>query len=349
MLRLLARGREARPAWRELIASSPQAVVSQTPGWMDCITGLGRHRDTTRLYEAADGRHLVLPLAALRATPRALAVEASMPFGWGTGGLLASGGRVFPADVAGVLADLRASGALRVDVRPGPVADPTWRAGVPANARRTAHLTQTVDLEGDFPEVWDHRFSKRVRRNSRKAEKLGLSVEYDDTGRLVPIFDALYRASVDRWAQQQNEPPRLAQWRARRRDPPAKFASVAGRLGPDCRVWVARRDGEPVAAIIVLSHGENATYWRGAMDDDLARGTGANELLHHRAIQDACAAGRRRYHMGDSAPESSLAHFKHGFGAADQAHTAYRLERLPLTAAEHAARRAVKRAISFRD
>jgi CelD/BcsL family acetyltransferase involved in cellulose biosynthesis len=349
MLRLLGRGAAARPVWGELIASSPHALVSQTPAWMDCVTGLGRHRDSTRLYETADGRHLVLPLATLRATPRAVAVEASMPFGWGTGGLLASGGRVFPADVAGVLADLRASGALRVDVRPGPVADPTWRAGVPADARRTPRLTQTVELDGGFQEVWDHRFSKRVRRNSRKAEKLGLSVEHDDTGRLVPVFDALYRASVDRWAQRQNEPPRLAQWRARRRDPPAKFASVADRFGPGCRVWVARRDGEPVAAIIVLSHGENATYWRGAMDDDLARGTGANELLHHLAIEHACAAGRRHYHMGDSAPGSSLADFKHGFGAEDHPHTAYRLERLPLTAAEHAARNAVKRAISFRD
>ena len=42
-------------------------------------------------------------------------------------------------------------------------------------------------------------------------------------------------------------------------------------------------------------------------------------------------------------------HFKERFGARPVCYAEYRLERLPLTAAEHASKRMVKRAIRFKD
>jgi hypothetical protein len=99
----------------------------------------------------------------------------------------------------------------------------------------------------------------------------------------------------------------------------------------------------------VLTHGEHSTYWRAAMRRELADRTGANELLHQQAIEEACEAGRRWYHMGDSAPSSSLAEFKRRLGAHEEPYTGYRIERWPLTAAENAVRGAVKRALRFRD
>ena len=85
------------------------------------------------------------------------------------------------------------------------------------------------------------------------------------------------------------------------------------------------------------------------MDKSAARGTGANDLLHQLAIEEACKSGQRFYHMGDSAPSSALARHKQGFGAEAMQYTAYRFERLPLTAADEFVRRHVKRAIQFRD
>jgi hypothetical protein len=205
-------------------------------------------------------------------------------------------------------------------------------------------MAQLVELDD-----WASGLSTKVRRWCRKAERLGIEVEWDDTGRLAPAFDALYRRSVSRWAEQQHEPVALAQWRARLRDPPRKFAQVAGHLGAACRIGVARRDGDDVAAIVVLRHGAHATYWRGAMDKALAARTGANELLHVEAMADAAAAGALRYHMGDSAPGSSLAEFKRGFGAREQHYDAYRLERVPITPVQEGARRTVKRALRFRE
>lgn len=341
-MRLLATGADARPLWAAALAEDDQAVVSQSPAWMDALCVSTGMSDVTRAYEAADGRRLVLPLARRRG----LRIDASPPAGWGVGGLV--GPRIGAGDVAAVLEDVLHDGALRTSIRPDPARDPQWSAAVPARAVTTPLMAQSLAL-GSFDEVWSQRFTSRARGHCRRAEREDLDVESDATGRLIPVFDRLYRLSVDRWAGQQHEPVRLARWRARRRDPPAKFALVARHLGAGCRVWVAWRQGEPAAAIVVLRHGEHATYWRGAMDKALVGNTGANQHLHRLAIEDACATGAREYHLGDSSPGSSLAEFKRGFGAVERHYRAYRFERVPLTAVEHGARTAVKRVLRFRE
>jgi GNAT acetyltransferase-like protein len=347
-MRLTAEGAAARAAWERILPGDPFATVSQTPAWMDCLCAAGGWEDATRAYETADGRELVLPLARRRRSRDPARADASMPFGWGTGGLLCTGAGLSAADVSAVAADLCARPPLRTTLRPSPMTEAQWAAGMPARARRTRHMSQSVDLAGGFAEVAAG-FSSSTRRNVRKAERGPLAVEWESGPRLVPVFDALYRASVERWAEQQHEPRALAQWRARRRDPRRKFEMVATRLGDACRIGAVSRSGEAVAAIIVLSHGEHSTYWRGAMNRELAGGTGANELLHSTAIEEACHAGRRWYHMGDSAPGSALAEFKRRLGAREEHYTGYRLERWPLSEAEEMVRRAAKRVLRFRD
>jgi CelD/BcsL family acetyltransferase involved in cellulose biosynthesis len=297
---------------------------------------------------SADGHQLILPLARRR-VPGMPVAASSMPFGWGTGGLISSRGRVSAEDVAAVVADVALDHALFIGVRPSPATAAAWAAGVPKDALRTPHMTQTVDLSGGFDAVWKHRFASTVRSHCRKAERRGVTVQRDDVGRLIPVFDALYRCSVQRWASQQHEPKWLAQWRARRRDPLQKFQTVAERLGTACRVWVASRFGQPVASMIVLVHGHHSMMWRAAMDKEAARGSGASELLHSLAIEEACAAGHRFFHLGESAPSSLLARNKRGFGGEEIHYTGYRFERLPMTAADRFLRRQVKRVLRFRD
>jgi CelD/BcsL family acetyltransferase involved in cellulose biosynthesis len=346
-VRLEAVGAAARENWHAaLAAGGGTALVSQTPAWLDCVCAIGRHEDATRAYRADDGRVLVLPLARVRGVPAAAALEGSMPFGWSTGGIVGSA-PVSADDVAAIVRDLSGRRTLRTSVRPSPAAHGVWAAAVRGPVVRTAHMEQTLDLAGGFDAVWARRFDRKVRSWHRKGERR-LTLEWDDTGALVPVFDALYRRSVLRWARQQHEPPRLALWRAARRDPRRKFELVAERLGPACRIGVAWRAGEPAAAIVVLARGEHSTYWRGAMDRDVAAGTGANELLHVAAIEHACGTGRRFYHLGESEPGSSLARFKRGFGAEEQHVVGYRFERAPLTPAEELLRRGVKAIVGFR-
>jgi hypothetical protein len=85
------------------------------------------------------------------------------------------------------------------------------------------------------------------------------------------------------------------------------------------------------------------------MDRALAGPTRANYLLHSLAIEEACAARCRAYHMGESGESSSLAQFKSRFGARPHAYAEYHLERLQWTVIDRRARGAVKRLIRFKD
>ena len=336
-----------RDAWRAACAADPEALVTQTPEWLDCLCALGAYEDASRLYDFGDGRYAVLPLAARRRLPRALAVRASYPHAWGIGGSLAPGGPR-PDEVAAIFADLAATCGLRTFFRPNPLRVGLWEAARPHGVVAIPRRGHVLDLAGGFDHVWKERFSGKARTGARRAERVGIVVERDTTGRLVPVFYDLYLRSLDRWASRQHEPRLLAQLRGRRRDSLRKLLTLAQTLGEACRLWIAWYDGRPAAGILVLQ-GRNAHFTRGAMDAEIARGTSANDLLHRLAIEDACAAGCRSYHMGESGWSVPLSRYKEKFGAEAVEYSEYALERLPFTTADRALRRVVKAALRFAD
>jgi hypothetical protein len=336
-----------RAVWQEVLKADAQALVFQTPAWLDCICALGGYEDASRLYETPGGRRLVLPMVRRKGLPAALTSQASLPLGWGIGGLVASG-PIEADDVAAVFADLAGRAVLRTSLRPNPLDAEVWAAARPPGVIAVPRLAHILDLDGGFERVWAKRFASETRTAVRKAERSGLVVECDTSGKLVPVFYDLFRLSIDRWARQQHEPRPLARWRGRRRDPLCKFQLVAQALGAACRLWVAWRDGRPAAAILVLQ-GANASYTRGVMDKELAGPSQANVLLHRLAIEEACRAGCRYYHMGESGPSVSLAQFKRRFGANAHGYAEYRLERLPITRVDAHLRGLVKRLIGFTD
>jgi lipid II:glycine glycyltransferase (peptidoglycan interpeptide bridge formation enzyme) len=234
-------------------------------------------------------------------------------------------------------------GAFRISLRPNPLLAPIWAAA--AASRRLAAIARNahvLDLAGGFEQVWRRRFKGVARTAVRKAEKAKLQVTCDASGALVPTFYELYLKSVDRWARKRGEPLWLARRRAAMREPLDKFRLVAKHLGEACRVWVAWLKGQPAAAVIVLQYGGSASYWRGAMDSDLAGPTRANYILHSRAIEEACRSGCGHYHMGETGSAKSLAQFKSRFGADPHPYLEYRIERLPLTALAKRAGRFVR-------
>jgi hypothetical protein len=331
-----------RELWREALQTDPDVLPSQTPEWIDCMRAFGGYEDASRLYELPDDRLLVLPMVRRRFS------QASLPAGWGIGGLVAPGGS-HPEDARTVFADLAAQRLpLRTSLRPSPLQAKAWEAARPPGTVVVPRLAHLLDLEGGFERVWEERFAGTARTAVRKARRSGVEVECDTSGRLVPVFYALFERSLERWAQQQHEPVALARWRAHRRDPIEKFEQLARSLGESCRIWVAWHQGRPAATILVLQ-GQNAHYTRGAMDKNVAGPTRANYLLHSLAIQDACEAGCRLYYMGESGSSGSLAQFKTRFGARPHAHAEYHLERIPLTTIDRGVRGVVKRVIGFRD
>jgi hypothetical protein len=333
-------------AWREVVDSDAGALLSQTPEWTSALCDSGHYQDASRLYELRGGRRAVLPLFRRRGPVSGLGVEASLPAGCGIGGIVASGG-VRPTDIAAVFNELAQRRTLRTSVAPNPLHSEAWKAAAPPGAVVVPRLAHVLSLEGGFGQVWKHNFKGTARTAVRKAQRSGLTVQRDTCGELVDVFYELFERSLDRWADQQHEPRWLTRVRGRRRDPIEKFRAMAS-VGDGCRIWVAFKDERPAAGILVLQ-GRNAHYTRGVMDKEIAGPTRANYLLHSLAVEEACAAGCRWYHMGESGHSRSLAQFKTRFGARPYPYAQYHLERLPLTAADRRLRSAVKRAIGFRD
>lgn len=338
-----------RDVWRDVYAADIEAMPTQSPEWVDCLTATGRFQDVSRLYEISGGGLAVLPMVRARFGSH-LCTTHSMPVSWGYGGLVASQELLSEALTSAVLQDLSQSGSLRVHLRPNPLQATDWapiaeHRGITAVPSR-AHV---LDLDGGFDTVWNSRFKSALRREVRRAEEAGVVVETDCGGELVPVFYDLMLKSFDRWAARQREPKWLARARGRRRDSLQKFRTVAQRMAGGCQISVAWYDGRPAAAILVLRGGRVAHYTRGAMDTDVAVPVKVNSLLHKTAIAAACRDGCRRYHMGDSGFSAGLAQFKTRFGAQQYDFAEYWIERLPVYRFSRAARTAVKTTIGFRD
>jgi CelD/BcsL family acetyltransferase involved in cellulose biosynthesis len=340
----------ARPApravWEAVFQADPWALETQSPAWTDAMCDGPGYVDASRLYETSEGRVLVLPVLRRGRCRRGLGIESSNPPHCGVGGLVAPGGAK-AQEIAAVFGELDEGRLLSQSLYPNPIVAAEWAAAAPARAIAIPRRAHVVDLDGGFERVWAERFSSSTRTGVRKAEREGVTVECDTAGRLVDDFHRLLVQEASRWARMQHEPVALTRWRLVRRDPLIKFEAIAKRLGQRCRIWMARVNGRPVAAFVILQ-GANAYGYRAAMDEGLKR-YHANELLIRHALEDACAAGCRYYYMGESGWSCSRAIFKERLGGRPIPFTEYRLERLPITAAERTLKSAVKAALRFRD
>ena len=335
-----------RDAWEEVLRSDPFALETQSPAWADAMCVAGGFENVSRLYETADGRRLVLPLLRRSLAGGAVAFEASNPPHCGVGGLLAPGGAC-AGEITAVFDDLAQRRVLSQSVWPNPLLASAWTDAAPARATAITRRAHLLDLEGGWEEVWSKRFQKSSRTGARRAERCGVTVECGTAGRLVPEFYQLLEQAAARWARLQHEPYWLAVRRLKHRDPREKFEAIGRLLGERCRVWLARVEGRPAAASMVIQ-GVNAYDFRAAMDEELTKYR-ANDLILRLAIEDACKAGCRYYYMGDSGWSVSIAQFKERFGAQAYTYSEYRLEQLPLSRIESEIKKVIKWVLRFKD
>ena len=332
--------------WAQIYRSAPDAFPTQSWRWAQALVSAGQFPDRSRLYTFDDGRQALVPL--FRRVHRGPVPGRlwSQPAAWGFGGVVAET-RQDAAYLSAILSDLERASPLGVGLRPNPLHAAAWAEAARGWTRieRSAHV---LDLDGGMASVWESRFKPRTRTAVRKAQSAGMEITCGRSGALIEEFYRLFEQSVVRWAGKQGEPVPLALWRARRRDPVEKFHAMANAMGEGFRLWLARHDGEAVAAIVVLQDA-NAHYTRGAMNEELAGPLSANVLLHYRAIEEACAVGCRSYHMGETGRSEALAQFKSRFGAVAVPYAEYLKERLPVSALTRGAKTMVKRLIGFRD
>jgi hypothetical protein len=327
--------------WQQIADSDPAAMPFQQPAWRDCVCASGEWRDASQLYETAGGRQLVLMMARRAGRPPLLARQASWPVGWGTGGLLATGG-VQPEDAALVAADLARRRVLSTTVRPAFGAASAW-SGVNRQAFTIPRAVHVADCRSSFEDYLARSLTRRargrIRATQRHAEAAGIVITSGNSPELVRALYDVYLRWADWRAAQRNIPPSVARWRARRAEPAAKFSTVASRLGPGCRIWVAWWEGRPVAADISLYAGQAAIGWRAFVDRTAPAGFRLAELLAAEVLRYTCESGCRYLELGESGGRASLAHTKTRLGGQEHQFAEYCFERVPLAAGRMALQR----------
>ncbi len=169
---------------------------------------------------------------------------------------------------------------------------------------------QVLDLAEEAQSLFEHSFTSQNRNKIRKAERAGLTVRRGADAAFLDAYVALYRTALPRW-------------RLRRPLPPALFGALVGAPGVD--VWLAERDGTPVAALLNLRGGGQIMNWGNVSRPEAWRDA-PNNLLHWRALEAACLdrQGPRLYNFGASAGLPGVHAFKAAFGARE--HAMVRLE-----------------------
>jgi Acetyltransferase (GNAT) domain len=289
---------------------------------------------------------MVLPMVA-RGLANLSITEESLPAGWGYGGLVAASMPTVE-EIDTVYTDLARHRALEQRLSPNMLQGEVWRRALSTRgASLIVRRGHAIDLQGGIDSVW-RRFKDATRRSVRTAERAGVTVERDTTGRLLGTFNELWRDSVRRWADQDGEPLWRALERGRRDDHPTRWRRIMERSAGAVAVWIASHGGRPIAGIIVL-RGPNDHYTRGVMIKDLAGPTRANHLLHWLAIQDACGRNASWYQMGRSGRgDDGVGRFKENLGASAYEYPELHLKRTPLLAGGRQARALLRGLIAAR-
>jgi CelD/BcsL family acetyltransferase involved in cellulose biosynthesis len=149
---------------------------------------------------------------------------------------------------------------------------------------RTFYLHR-LDLRPD-PDALLRSFHKNsVQTMIRRAEREGLAYE---AGRSESLLAKLYGLLLcTRWRH--HIPPQPMAW----------FRNLVDCLDEDACIRIASKHGQPVAAILTLSHGKRVVYKYGGSDARL-NSFGGMALLFWKTIQEAKQAGAEEFDLGRS-------------------------------------------------
>jgi len=310
------------PAGLEPLAARSEGCFFQTPGWLRAVAQAEpRLQPLVVVAEDAAG---ALRGACPLLVARALGVWRLYGGAWGTyGGVLA-------VDDAAAAAVRERLGAL---VRAPRVAllrihDFAATVGAAPALVESPESCQVLDLTADPEVLFRDALTSQNRNKIRKAEKLGVTVQCSHDAAALREYAALYRESAGRWGVD-------------RPLPDAVFAALAGLAG--VQVWRAELRGETIAALLNFTWGGQVMNWGNVSRRD-AWGASPNNLLHWRAIADACttAGGPVLYNFGSSTGLPGVETFKASFGARAYAY-ARRESRAPwLTWLQRARRRGAR-------
>jgi CelD/BcsL family acetyltransferase involved in cellulose biosynthesis len=261
--------------WRRFVASATDPTPFHHPAWLDLVRRQYRYPVAAACVLDGGGEVVAgMPLVAVasRLTGRRLVC---VPFSDACGPLLAPG-------APGGALDLLAGAVTRERERRGVALE--VHEGFPAAGTTVDLFHRHLVPLSDGPDAVEKAFHSRVRRNTRKARKAGVTVARE-TGR--EALDAFYALHL--------------QTRRRLGVPtqPRSFIRGLERLFDEGLGFVAlaRHEGRPVAAAVFLHAGPTLLYKFGA-SDEAALQLRPNNVLFTDVIRWASEAGFRALDLG---------------------------------------------------
>ncbi len=303
MLRV-ERSAEAPRDWARLWEEDPRATLFLHPRWMEAITRAHpRYRPLYLLATDAGRLAGMVPLVRLRRL--GLDQYLSMPFGTHGGPLLAVDADPATAGSLGKAFRrlVRGSRTLRYEMT---VYDP------PEPLRGSLALslgdsfqdfrTHVIDLRPGFEELWLHGYDRNTRNCVRMAERAGVTVAEERGEEAIAILHRLQAEQARGW---EGITPYSEE----------AFRAVVESLGEDARIYLARREGVPLAACMYLEHGGREIHPWVSGSAPSARPVRAYHKLMNDALRDACARGLALWNFGGSGGNPNIEFFKESFGA----------------------------------
>jgi len=189
-------------------------------------------------------------------------------------------------------------GSLRyVEIRPlRPV-----KVETPMHQTAVTYAFHELDLRPDVSILYSNLHHDSIQRKIRRAEREGLIYREGVTEKLLDEFYSLMKLT----RQRHRVPPQPRKW----------FLNLIECFGDALKIRVAYNGEQAVAAMLTLRYRDTMVYKYGCSDHRFNR-MGGMHLLYWQAIQEAKAAGLRRFDFGRTdADQFGLMTFKKRWGA----------------------------------
>jgi FemAB-related protein (PEP-CTERM system-associated) len=284
--------------WRRAVDASSDARLAHAPQWQTVIARAYAHAPLYLEAIAADGSCGVLPAFVVK-RPLFGTVVTSMPF-LDSGGPCSTSTAMDALLTERLIAEARRRGARLVELRcRNPLAIETEPL--------TSKVNMTLALD-DPAALW-RRFGKGVRNQIRKAERAGLTVEYDGPDSLAAFYDTFAERMHDLGSPVHGFP---------------FLRHVLDAFGPHARVALVNKGGTAIGGLVALRFKDRVVVpWASCLKEHFA--LCPNMLLYWEAIKTAAAEGCARFDFGRSTRGSGTYHFKRQWGAEEEPLWWYRI------------------------
>ncbi len=201
----------------------------------------------------------------------------------------------FPEYANWLLSECDGQGWKYVEIRPL-----SWNGESGCLPPGRSYCFHSLDLSPTLEQIFNRFHKDSIQRKIRRAERERLSCEVGSSPRLLADF--YYLLLKTRRRHQMLPQPR------------AWFRNLVGCMDDSIQIWLTRKNGVPIAAILTLRHRSSIVYKYGCSDERF-HNLGAMPLLFWRLIEKSKASDMTEIDFGRSDLDNDgLITFKDRFG-----------------------------------